>query len=163
MGVTAQATSASPFGIAGHWLRIAGSKSFLTLRSLLFDHNRILTDAPPLAMGLPPTTGEASSSRMKRHSRAGSPLYRIQNPFIERALAGMATGSPLPDMAEEPSVPKPRTIPTGCPNQKASTPDGKQITKKSKSPPQRQSFGRAQSQPSGKPVRQQRRVRLRRA
>lgn len=162
MGVAAQAKSAILRGIPGLRLRIAGSKSFFSLRSPLFDPKDILADVAPPANDLHPTTDEAPSSRMKLRSHAEPPLYRIQNPFIERALAGLATDSPLPDPVKERSALKPRTILPEGPNQKASTPDGKQITKQSKSPPQRQSFRRTQSQPSGKST-QQRRLQLRRA
>ena len=162
MSVTAQAKSAILRGITGLRLRIAGSKSFFSLRSQLLDPKDILADVAPPANDLQPTTDEAPSSPMKLRSHAEPPLYRLQNPFIERALAGLATDSPLPDPAKERSALKPRTFLPEGPNQKASTPDGKQITKQSKSPPQRQSFRRTQSQPSGKSV-QQRRFQLRRA
>lgn len=162
MGVAAQAKSAILRGITALRLRIAGSKSFFSLRSKLFDPKYILADVTPPVNDLHPTTDEAPSSRMNHRSHAEPPLYRLQNPFIERALAGLATDSSLPDLAKERSALKPRTFLPEGPNQKASTPDGKQITKQSKSPPQRQSFRRTQSQPSGKSIRQ-RRLQLRRS
>lgn len=162
MSVVARAKLAILRRISGFRLRIESGKSFFSLRSQLFDPKDILADAPPSAGALQPTTDEAPSSLMKLRSQADPPLYRTQNPFIERALARVAIDSPLPDLAKEPSALKPRAIPSEGPNKKASTPDGKQITKQSKSPPERQSFRRTHSQPSGKSI-QQRRLQLRRA
>lgn len=161
MSVAAQVKSVILRRFTGLRLRFAGQKSFFSLRSLLFDPKDILAATPSLADELQPYPDEAPSSVMKLRSPAVQPLYRIQNPSIERALAGMATHSPLPDLVKETSALNPRTIPHNGPNQKASTSDGKQITKQSKSPPQRQSFRRSQSQPSGKSI-QQRRFQLRR-
>lgn len=161
--VVARAKSAILSRIAGLRLRIAGNKSFFSLRSLLFDPKDILAAVTPSADDLPPYSDEAPSSPMKLRSHADQPLYRLQNPYSERALAGMATDSPLPGRARENFVLNPRILPHEGPNQKDSTTDGKQITKQSKSPPERQSHRRPQSQPSGKSVQQRRRLQLRRA
>lgn len=159
--VAALAKSAILRGVTGLRLRNAGSKSFFSLRSQLPDPKNILTDIAPLADDLQPIANEAASSAMKDRFLADPPLYRLQNPFTERAPTAMAAVFPLPDPTREPSALNPRAIPSEGPNQKASTSDGKQITKQSKSPPERQSLRRTQSQPSGKSI-QQRRLRLRR-
>ena len=140
-------------------LRILETKSFSSLRSYLFDSRDLLAGDSPTAITLRPNLYEAPSlaTGIRYHAENALP-YRTQKTGKENRSTEMAIPDfSLPSPAKEPSALKPWTeLPVG-PNQKASTKDGKQITKQSKSPPERQSFRWAQSQPAGQSIQERRR------